>query len=428
MNQSEYSRYQNYIRRWRQFAGPADELRIAELVESLYDDLGMERPEIVFCRGQLQYAVFPTLVFLLMKYGRQKSGDFAFQFGDSDSSEVHGVWNQLLAEAMDCLVWRKEEPRDSALGEVLHGRIFALIDESVASPAVSQLNLTIGVARRKEWQKEFERSLLSNYQQIRQLLLQDYIDLQHVWRGLVRKLPQFSLPDLESASHLPLTDRVYAMRGLVEQCSWIGGWDLCKLAVFDFAREFLDCKFNQEINERLEQFVGIACGATAYLFFEHCCFVYLKPIKLSLDEGGRLHHGTGAAAEFIDGTQLFAWHGIEVGDRIIKDPKSIRIKDIENEPNIEMRRILIDRYGLEEYIRDTGARIVHIDRYGRLYRKDMPGDEPLVVVRVENSTREPDGSKKYYFLRVPPHITKAKEAVAWTFGLDSANYLPKKET
>jgi hypothetical protein len=58
----------------------------------------------------------------------------------------------------------------------------------------------------------------------------------------------------------------------------------------------------------------------------------------------------------------------------------------------------------------------------------MRDDEPLVVVRVENSTREPDGSKKYYFLRVPPHITRAKEAVAWTFGLDSANYLPKKET
>jgi len=428
VNQSEYNLFQGYITKWRQHAGPSDEAHIADLVGFLYEDLGLERPEIVFCRGQLQHAIFPTIVFLVLKHGRARMQRFAFEHGSSESPNERAVWNALLKEALDCLVWRREAPLESGLGEVLQDSIYAWIKKAAALHAVSEADRKSGSQRREEWEKEFERELLARYQRIEQILLHSYIDQQHVWRGFVRGLPDDMLPDLEKAAHLPLTDRAFAMRGLVEQCSWIGGWDWYTLAANDFARECLDCKFSKEANKHLDHLVGIATGAAAYLFFEHCCFVYLKPLKLSLDEGGRLHNGNDAAAEFVDGTQLFAWHGIEVDDQIIKNPQNIRIKDIDDEPNIEMRRILIDRYGLEEYIRDKGARVVHSDRYGRLYRKDMPGDEPLVVVRVENSTREPDGSRKHYFLRVPPHITRAKEAVAWTFGLDSAHYLPKKET
>ena len=50
---------------------------------------------------------------------------------------------------------------------------------------------------------------------------------------------------------------------------------------------------------------------------------------------------------------------------------------------------------------------------------DPPVDgEPLTVVEVVNSTPEPDGSHRRYFLRVPPDTRTAREAVAWTFGFD----------
>jgi len=39
---------------------------------------------------------------------------------------------------------------------------------------------------------------------------------------------------------------------------------------------------------------------------------------------------------------------------------------------------------------------------GELYFAEVPGDEPLVMVKVMNSTLEPDGSPKPYFLRVHP--------------------------
>ena len=50
------------------------------------------------------------------------------------------------------------------------------------------------------------------------------------------------------------------------------------------------------------------------------------------------------------------------------------------------------------------------------------------MVEVVNSTPEPDGTWKTYFLRVPPTTTTATAAVAWTFGMAEAAYQPSRET
>ncbi len=50
------------------------------------------------------------------------------------------------------------------------------------------------------------------------------------------------------------------------------------------------------------------------------------------------------------------------------------------------------------------------------------------MVEVVNSTPEPDGSHRTYWLRVPPSTRTAREGVAWTFGLDSAAYEPLVQT
>lgn len=89
---------------------------------------------------------------------------------------------------------------------------------------------------------------------------------------------------------------------------------------------------------------------------------------------------------------------------------------------------MLERYGPSKYLLDSGAKQVHRDGCGRLYRKDMAGDEPLVMVRVTNSSPEPDGTFREYFLRVPPTTQTAREAVAWTFGLTAEKYRPSVET
>jgi hypothetical protein len=105
----------------------------------------------------------------------------------------------------------------------------------------------------------------------------------------------------------------------------------------------------------------------------------------------------------------------------------ITVARIQRETNVEVRRVLLAGYGFDRYLHDSGALPIHADETGTLYRCDMEGDEPLVVVSVGNSTREHDASRTRY-VRVPPDITEAREAVAWTFDRRADEYRPVLES
>jgi len=147
--------------------------------------------------------------------------------------------------------------------------------------------------------------------------------------------------------------------------------------------------------------------------FQGAVILTEKPTTLHRDARNRLHCETGPAVAYSDGWGVWALHGVRVQQGDIEKPLDVaRIRD---EKNAEIRRVLVDRYGAAKYMQDVGAKRVHHDRFGELYRVEMPGDEPIEMVKVQNSTPEPDGSVKSYWLRVKPGAKTAHEAVASTF-------------
>ncbi len=89
---------------------------------------------------------------------------------------------------------------------------------------------------------------------------------------------------------------------------------------------------------------------------------------------------------------------------------------------------MIEFYGWNRYLQKVNAKIVSSDKYGTLYQKRFFVGENLAILAVKNSTAEPDGSFKTYYLRVPPHTRTAREAVAWTFAVETEQYRPAIET
>jgi len=166
------------------------------------------------------------------------------------------------------------------------------------------------------------------------------------------------------------------------------------------------------------------------------CFACDRPSRLKLDDRGRLHSETGQSIKYPSGWGLWHWHGVSVPQFIIEQPERITVRSIQKEVNVEVRRVMIERYGQARYLVDSGARLIHADDMGELYSTDIPGDEPLVMVKVMNSTPEPDGSRKPYFLRVHPECRlmltngefgerqpmTARSAVASTFGMTADEY------
>ena len=137
---------------------------------------------------------------------------------------------------------------------------------------------------------------------------------------------------------------------------------------------------------------------------------------------------SGPAVAYPDGWTIYAIHGVRVPADIIEHPEKITAARVRDEPNAEIRRVMLSRFGEARYLQEIGAKLIQQDRFGELYRTDMNGDEPLCMVKVMNSTPEPDGSIKPYWLRVPPDMKTAHQAVAWTFGLTEKAYAPLIES
>ena len=169
---------------------------------------------------------------------------------------------------------------------------------------------------------------------------------------------------------------------------------------------------------------------------QNVCWVSERHHILSRDDRGRLHCETGPACGYPDGWAIYAVHGVRVPRYVIEEPATIDVAHIGAETNAEVRRVMIERYrhgenvsGSAAYVRDAGAkRLDHDERFGTLWRRDLPNDEPIVMIEVINSTPEPDGRFKRYWLRVPPDTKTAHEAVAWTFGVPAKDYAPTVET
>jgi hypothetical protein len=185
----------------------------------------------------------------------------------------------------------------------------------------------------------------------------------------------------------------------------------------------------REQTEKLAALTEQARSAGWYLPHEHICWVSERHSLLERDGQGRLHSIAGPAVLYPDGWAIYAVHGVRVPERVVMASDQLTPPEIIGERNAEIRRVMIELFGQERFLRESEAKVVDTDEtIGTLWRVSLPNDEPLVMVEVENSTPEPDGSIRRYYLRVPPQIETARAAVAWTFDMPEQDYQVVMET
>ncbi len=181
---------------------------------------------------------------------------------------------------------------------------------------------------------------------------------------------------------------------------------------------------------------------------------------------GRVHNEVGPSVEFRNGTKLYHLAGIPVTKKVVMEPEKLTTMEVLREKNLEVRRIMLARYGgMPRLAKDMGAKVIDIGPRGTLYSLDIsngvklpngenmqpatvaqlftPGGNPernwevvrlrakdhiIKFVEVDNSTAEPDGSVKKYLLRVPPETKTVQEGVARGFNRSPKNYNPTKES
>lgn len=169
------------------------------------------------------------------------------------------------------------------------------------------------------------------------------------------------------------------------------------------------------------------------------------PERIGRDAENRPHSDDGPQIAWRDGWKTYAIHGVRVPGWLVEHPERITVEVIDREQNQELKRIMIAKFGLAKYAAAGTVIDEDVDQLGfprRLLRRAMNDGSPdLMMVHVKNSTLEPDGSRKDYFLCVHPQLRPllgdklgepqkltCRNAVASTFGLRGEEYAPEVET
>jgi hypothetical protein len=198
-----------------------------------------------------------------------------------------------------------------------------------------------------------------------------------------------------------------------------GQHELAWLGIYEFFRNVLG------LRAETERVLGLIQAATNLGWLQphlHTCWLAERPSLLRGDVNDRLHDASGPALRFPDGWAVWAWKGVEVPRWLIEQPEKITLKSIDDEVDVQVRCCMIEIMTPQAYVAQGGAVRVAEDETGILWRKTWLAFDAWAAVEVINATPEPDGTHKHFFLQVPANLQTAREAVAWTYGMEADAY------
>jgi hypothetical protein len=318
----QMARRAEYAARWTEISlctDPADRPRAEAAIHEMYRQCGLASPSrIVWCGSPMSMALTrttiraPHVLDKNAKIGRSVAENVKDSVLESAGDSGDSVW-----ETVGSGVWNSV--RDS-----VKDRVTPIVRNSVDSILMSiWLGVTVNV-----WHS-----------------IADSV------RDSVRDAVVYSVYRSDNAEWLAVDRYLRDVVGLVEETDKLSGrWELAQSA-------------------------GWA------LPHQNICWVSERPNLLRRDDCGRLHCDTGPAVAYPDGWTIYAAHGVRVPGDVIERPDTITTTAIDGERNAELRRVMIERYrrgdevsGAAAYIRDAGGEQLDCDeRYGTLWRRDLPG-------------------------------------------------------
>jgi hypothetical protein len=114
-----------------------------------------------------------------------------------------------------------------------------------------------------------------------------------------------------------------------------------------------------------------------------------------------------------DGWALWHLDGVKVDEQVVLRPDTQTIEQIRVEPNEEVKRVRIERFGWERYLRNTGAKVINSRRNDVEATQESlmrgPDGETVLVCACPSTART-------YALEVPDEIETCEQAQMWRSG------------
>jgi hypothetical protein len=152
-----------------------------------------------------------------------------------------------------------------------------------------------------------------------------------------------------------------------------GTW-LYIIPLLDFMCQTLELKREAQAIVGL---IKILKHSGGYVPLDDVCYISERPTALHLDDKGYPHCDDGLAIGYPDGWGVYAWHGVRISEYVIMRPHEITPQGIVSEDNHEVATSMLERYGEDRFMKEGGFRIIERDRFGHSIRNYyfMPSDQ-----------------------------------------------------
>lgn len=132
-------------------------------------------------------------------------------------------------------------------------------------------------------------------------------------------------------------------------------WWRNRVRRLDFCKEVVG---NRRISGKdLAVFKAAAEPGFRWIVVGDTAFISELPLIHVRNEFGVLHCETGPALQYADGFTVYSYGGVHVPKQVIMCPEKLSVRRINAEQNLEVRRVMIERFGPARFIKATGCKL-----------------------------------------------------------------------
>lgn len=190
-----------------------------------------------------------------------------------------------------------------------------------------------------------------------------------------------------------------------------GQYDLYWLAKIIVANEFVGGVVITEKDKAIidDMLIMTECGP--WWPYDDVVVIMDRPLEINLLPDGNLHNESGPAISYRDGVKHWYIGGHQVNERIVLHPEELTVEEIKKEQNAEVRRIMMSRYGVGKYMKETSAVIIDKDEYFNMPRILVKlDDNSRWLIGTDGGSRDENGKGRVYYMPVTSDTTTCKKA------------------
>jgi hypothetical protein len=182
-------------------------------------------------------------------------------------------------------------------------------------------------------------------------------------------------------------------------------------AFYEYCIQELEIKIEKDVVTKFNIYKETSKLSLIYPF-DDICFVCKKPIEIHFNESKVLHNEKGASIKYEGGFELYHLNGVSVDKKIVMTPsEKITVKQILSEKNVEVRRELLRKVGIDNFIKKSKSKPIETsdDKQYELYKIKIGTDKYGMYLKMKNPSLE----NTYHFEGVSDTCCTIKDALAW---------------